>query len=266
MNATLAALIKRLGQDDLSSTNVIPWSCPVPSFGDVSNARVATLGLNPSNREFVDQSGKELVGPSRRFQTLGSLGLNRWSDAQPRHTRLVEESCRTYFSGNPYDTWFRQLDYVLAETNVSYYGSRGGACHLDLIPYATSCKWTELSSRQRSSLFSVVGDTLGRLLVESPVRLLILNGSAVVKHFQDVCEIRLERRVMNDWTLSRRSQPDVAGIAYRGGIDNLLGVKLRRDLCVVGFNHNIQSSFGVTREVRVSIRRWIGRIAEQVFL
>ena len=265
MNTTLSALIKRIGQEDLSATNVIPWSCPVPSFGDLSTAKVATLGLNPSNREFVDQAGKELVGQFRRFQTLGSLGLTRWSDAQTVHTRLVGESCRTYFSGNPYDTWFRQLDYLLAETNASYYGPVGGACHLDLIPFATDCKWTDLGRRQRSSLFHVAGDTLGQLLGESPIRLLVLNGSAVVTHFQDVSAVRLEKRLMSKWTLSRRSQRDVVGIAYEGIISHLLGVKLRRDVWVVGFNHNIQSSFGVTREVRSSIRAWIGGVAKQVF-
>jgi hypothetical protein len=265
MNVTLSALIRHLGQDGLSETTVIPWSCPVPSFGDVSRARVATLGLNPSNREFVDQSGKELVGPSRRFHTLGSLGLAHWSEAKSEHMRLVGESCRTYFLGNPYDTWFRQLDHVLAEANVSYYGLIGGACHLDLIPYATARKWTDLSSRQRSSLFRVAGDTLGHLLAESPIRLLVLNGSAVVTHFQNLSGIRLEKQVIKDWTLYRRSQPDVLGTAYRGVISHLLGVKLRRDVSVFGFNHNIQSSFGVTREVKLSIRRSIGRMADQVF-
>src|SRR5260370_9718744 len=98
MTVSLSALIKRVGQEDRSDANVIPWSCPVPTFGDLSSARVATLGLNPSNREFVDQAGKELVGPSRRFHTLGSLGLACWSDAKPQHTKLVGESCRSYFS------------------------------------------------------------------------------------------------------------------------------------------------------------------------
>lgn len=213
MDATLSALIRQLGQNDLSSTKVIPWSSPVPSFGDVSSARVATLGLNPSNREFVDQSGRELIGPSRRFHTLGSLGLARWSDAQPPHTNLIGESCRTYFSGNPYDSWFRQLDHLLTEANVSYYGPGGGACHLDLIPYATACKWTELGSQERSSLFCAAGDTLGQLLANSRVRLLILNGSAVVNKFQEVSQVKLEKQAVNDWTLSRRSQADVSGVA-----------------------------------------------------
>ena len=68
MDTTLSNLLERLAAPGMSSTNVIRWSSPVPSFGDLSRSRVATLGLNPSNREFVDPDGQELSGAERRFQ------------------------------------------------------------------------------------------------------------------------------------------------------------------------------------------------------
>jgi hypothetical protein len=261
MNRPLSALISRLSEIRFARAKIIPWSCPVPSFGDLFSARVATLGLNPSNREFVDPSGRELVGPARRFHTLGSLGLARWSDAKARHAQLIWDSCRTYFSRNPYDAWFRQLDHLIGETAASYYGVSQGACHLDLIPYATACKWTGLSHRERAFLFSVAGDTLGLLVRDSPVRLLVLNGRSVVASFEKIAAVELERQVMKGWELPRRSQSSVTGIAYKGTISHLSGIDLKRKLLVIGFNHNIQSSFGVTREVRASIRSWIGRTA-----
>jgi len=264
MNATLSALIKHQGQQGLFEAAVIPWSCPVLSFGDVSDAKVATLGLNPSNREFVDRWGNELTGADRRFHTLGSLGIARWADAASEHMALVGDSYRNYFSQNPYDTWFRQLDHILGETSASYYDDGRGACHLDLIPYATSCKWTDLSSRQRSLLFDAAGDTLWRLLLNSQIRFLVLNGNGVVTHFQSISDVSLESQVMSDWTLYRRIQPDIPGVAYRGVVNRVVGVDLKRNLLVVGFNLNIQSSFGVTREIRSSIREWIGQVAQQV--
>jgi hypothetical protein len=227
---------------------------------------VATLGLNPSNREFVDGAGKELDGALRRFHTLKSLGLSRWSDATARHLQLIVESCRAYFSRNPYDGWFRKLDYLIAGTRASYYDHSVTACHLDLIPYATSCKWTELTPKQRSLLISVSGDTLGLLLRDSQIRLLILNGNSVVEQFQSMAGINLEKRVMHDWGLPRRSQSDVAGIAYKGIVREVSGIRLNRDLLVLGFNHNIQSSFGVTTQVTDAIRRWISRAAATVHL
>jgi hypothetical protein len=259
MELPLSALIKRLSEIRICETNIIPWSSPVPSFGDLSSARVATLGLNPSNREFVDRSGSELVGLARRFHTLRSLDIARWSDAKPSHSQLIWDSCREYFSRNPYDVWFRQLDHLIGETAASYYSKSSAACHLDLIPYATMCKWTGLSGRQRAFLFSVAGDTLGVLLRESPVRLLVLNGRSVVTNFEKITGVRLEGRTMTGWELPRRSQPCVNGVAYRGTVSRLSGIELKKKLLVVGFNHNIQSSFGVTREVRARIRSWIGR-------
>jgi len=119
MNSLVSTLLRRLDDKSLIGTGVIPWSSPVLSFGDLSTARVATLGLNPSNREFVDGDGKELDGASRRFHTLTSLGLSAWSDAKPRHLSLIAESCRDYFATNPYDTWFKRLDRVIAGLKVS---------------------------------------------------------------------------------------------------------------------------------------------------
>src|SRR5690348_10521062 len=102
MTDLVSTLIKRLDTGTIANTGIIPWSCPVPSFGDLFTARVATLGLNPSNREFVDEDGNELDGPLRRFHTLRSLGLTRWSDAQEQHKELILDSCREYFARNPY--------------------------------------------------------------------------------------------------------------------------------------------------------------------
>lgn len=257
MKILLATLAKSLDDDALASANVIPWSCPVLSFGDPYRSTVATLGLNPSNREFVDLTGKELEGPSRRFHTLRSLKLARWSEARPRHLSMIEESCRAYFSRNPYDGWFRQLDYIISGTKASYYSSRSQACHLDLIPYATACKWAGLSQRQRTLLLAIAGDSLGLLLRDTPIRTLVLNGRSVVENFQNMSGISLDKTRMRNWSLPRHSEADVAGFSYCGVVDSLAGIRLRRSISVLGYNHNIQSSFGVTTKVKESIQRWI---------
>ena len=263
MHAALTTLIDRLDSPAMSGTAVIQWSCPVPSFGDLSSSQVATLGLNPSNREFVDEVGKELQAASRRFHTLKSLGLASWSEADARHLRLILRTCRAYFDGNPYDRWFKILDQVVAGTKASYYGGVYRACHLDLIPYATARKWTELPARERSLLLAIAGDTLGLLLRDSPVRILILNGRSVVDQFQDIAGARLEEQEMPSLSLLRRSMPDVAGVAYRGVVDTLSGIELGRELLVLGFNHNLQSSFGVTAVLIRAIRNWVAGASQE---
>jgi hypothetical protein len=263
MEVTLRRLISQLGDSEMESFNVIGWSSPVPSFGDLSRATVATLGLNPSNREFVDRHGNELDGESRRFPTLSSLGIQRWSEARSSHHAAIVESCRAYFFRNPYDGWFKQLDHVIGGTEASYYDDDCQACHLDLIPFATACKWTDLSRRERERLMEIVGDTLARLLADSPVRILVLNGKSVVEELQRLSESSFERREMAGWALRRNGKACIAGVGYKGVLSRLAGVEFAREILVLGYNHNLQSSFGVTNEVRDSIRRWITKEARE---
>jgi hypothetical protein len=263
MYATLTTLLDRLESTAISCTDVIRWGCPVPSFGDPMTSRVASLGLNPSNREFVDELGQELDGMDRRFHTLSSLGLDSWSDVDARHLRLIIDACRDYFLGNPYDRWFKRLDQVVSGAGASFYDVTRSACHLDLIPYATARKWTDLSSHQRSALLGIAGDTLGLLLRESPVRILILNGMSVVENFQEIAGISLEKQDMAAWALPRHATADVAGFAYSGVVDTVGGIEIGHDVLVLGFNHNLQSSFGVTTEVVHAIRDWIAETAPE---
>jgi hypothetical protein len=258
LESNLLELVKLLGDRALHTAGVIPWSSPIPSFGDLGQAKVATLGLNPSNREFVDARGDELDGPNRRFHTLKSLSLPSWAKAKDRHLELMAESCRTYFNANPYDGWFKRLDEIIVGTKCSYYERQGHlACHLDLIPFATAEKWMALSNAQRVALLSYAGDTLGQLVRDSSVNVLILNGASVVAGFERAAGISLRPKVMPSWALPRKATPHVPGIGYRGKVHRMGRVSLRREVLVLGFNHNIQSSFGVTKVVKSEIAKWI---------
>ncbi|WP_249384114.1 hypothetical protein [Chitinivorax sp. B] len=261
----LSSLVHRLDGPHLASLEVIPWAAPVLSFGDLSRSKVATLGLNPSNREFVDVYGNELTGHDRRFHTLGSLGLKRWADVRDEHLEQIRESCSEYFAGNPYDEWFQALNKLIAGANASYYGMFADACHLDLVPYATRCKWVELSSSQRADLLKATGDALGLILRESAVDVLVLNGQSVIENLQAICGCTFQRDAVPDWTLPRRASKGVAGYAYTGNICQISGIGLGREISVLGYSHNIQSSFGVTTQVKTAIQHWITQNAHEVF-
>src|SRR5687767_2268910 len=101
--------------------NVIEWSSPVPAFGMVERSAVASLGINPSDKEFLDSTGSELTGRSRRLHTLNSLGIPDWTAAKESHVELVATACETYFLRQPYDRWFKVLDHVLESTGTSFY-------------------------------------------------------------------------------------------------------------------------------------------------
>jgi len=69
---------------------------------------------------------------------------------------------------------------------------------------------------------------------------------------------------MPSWSLPRRDSSGVPGFGYRGIIRHLSGIKLNHDILVLGFNHNIQSSFGVTKGVIGAIRDWLRKSSEEV--
>ncbi|EJP17943.1 MULTISPECIES: hypothetical protein [Leptospira] len=260
----LESLLKSLDDPDLISNHVLPWGSPIPVFGDVSNSRVATLGLNPSNREFMDADGKELEGEKRRFHTLKSLNISSWSRVKQKHLDLIDHSYRNYFNKNPYDSWFRILDKIISGTKASFYNKSNKACHLDLVPYATSCKWAELSGKQQTRLFQKAGDTLAFMLRESSIRVIVLNGKTVVDAFQKISNQALEKELIPEWTLPRRSGIGVPGFSYKGIINQINGQKLRENIYILGFNHNLQSSFGVTNVVKNSIQDWISHSFKKI--
>ena len=251
------ALVANLEDSLLAGTTVIPWASPVPYFGDPSTSVAATLGINPSRREFQDGSGEELGEDSRRLHTLRSLGLSSWREAKDEQLRCIHEGCARYFRGRPYDLWFGRLEPILNRVDSSYYGGLSGACHLDLVPYATDRVWGQLNQQQRSRLLDVSGNALGLVLRDSPVNVLILNGRSVVRDFERTSRVRLGRRTMPTWSIQRGK---VKGIAFRGQVDSVAGISLGRRLLVLGFNHNIQSSFGVTSEVVSEVCDWVAGV------
>lgn len=260
MKEVLAELIRRLQNPHILEASVIEWGCPIPSFGNLSSSKIATVGLNPSNREFVDSNGMELNGPVRRFHTLNSLGISKWSDVNRDHMHAISELCIHYFRRNPYDSWFKKLDYLISGSKMSYYFPSYEACHLDLIPYATLIKWTELKTSQRTLLFDLAGDSLGLLLKNSSIEIIILNGQTVVDNLQKLGEVKLKKKRMPKWTLPRKLNGGVHGYSYQGLIENFGGVELGRKVVVVGYNHNLQSSYGVTKEVHTAMRSWISNL------
>ena len=257
INRVVAALVDRLDDAELKKSEVIDWCSPVPVFGDISRSRVATVGINPSDREFVDSTGVELDGDHRRFHTLNSLSLSDWAQADFRHIRSIADSCMTYFLRNPYDRWFKVLDRVVWGTNSSFYAPIASACHLDLVPFATRKKWALLPEMNKTRLLNSSLGVLGILIRESPIEVLILNGRTVLTTFQQILGHGLSSREMAAWRLVRKHGRDVVGVSYVGRVDEIGGIDLGREILVLGFNHNLQSSYGITKDVIDSIREWV---------
>lgn len=253
----LLHLINYLDKNQSSELSIMPWASPVLSFGDISRSKIATLGINPSNREFVNIENEELKGSNRRFHTLSSLGLTKWSDISENQLQLIFDTYNEYFSRNPYDGWFKKLDYLMSGSSISYYFPSYEACHLDLIPFATDEKWSNLTLQQQTTLLKIFGDILGAIINNSSIEILLLNGQTVVNNFEKISNIEFEKNLQKNWELPRKTVDGVAGYSYEGFVSSIGGVDLKRKIKVLGYNHNIQSSFGVSSEVLASIREWI---------
>jgi hypothetical protein len=257
MIAAATTSVHRLARGDVDAHPVMAWTSPVLYFGRLRHSTVATLGINPSNREFVDVAGQELDGDNRRFPTLRSLGLRTWTDASSLDLTAIVSACDQYFSGNPYSRWFDTLDALVRSAGASYYSVENPAAHLDLVPYATHVKWGALRQDQQRALLHCGRDLVASLLRDSTVELLVLNGASVVRQFEEVAGVTLTREHKPHWDLPRRGSERVRGVAYTGSVDHIDAVDLGRSITVAGFNHNLQSSFGVTKHAVHAIAGWV---------
>ena len=257
MYSQMTRLVDVLDDDGLRADQVIGWSCPVPFFGHLESARVATVGINPSNREFVGLDGEELGIGEQRLPTLRSLGLESWGEADFTALRGILAACRNYFERNPYDGWFGALQRIIAGTGRSYYSPTSDACHLDIVPWATATKWGTLLPAARKRLVLRAAAALETMISGSPIAMLVLNGQEVVRQFEALTGQQFTVTFQPAWDLPRKSGRPVIGLAYTMTMDQLAGVPLQRPVAVIGYNHNLQSSFGVTTHARHAIRDWI---------
>jgi hypothetical protein len=219
----------RLRRQPPDGLPIVPRSTPVVSFGNVRTAKVATLGWNPSKLEFLDRDGNEMTGAMRRLETLASLGEGVLSAASSNAVRTVFEGCNNYFQRRPYQKWFDVLEKVLLVLGASYYN--GTACHLDFVQWATNPTWRSLSPAQKKSLIAADLPFLRQQLSQERIRLLLLNGSGIANVFGEVVGCNLIERII----------PGDIGLKLFVG-------RTKDGLRVIGWNKNLQSSFGVSNQ------------------
>lgn len=245
MYPTLADYIVTRLRRPTPAEYVVPSSTPVLSFGNASDAAVATLGLNPSRQEFLDRNGNELKETTRRFETLTSLGVPSLTSATEALLHRVVDACHRYFEVNPYRRWFDQLLPVLQSVGASYYD--GTACHLDLVQWATNPVWSKIPDRAaRSRLLTDDAAFLDHQLRNGSFRLLLINGSGVAQQFVKMTGISL------------RPAGSVSG-SFREA--HLSVGRLPWGTRVVAWSVNIQSSHGVCRVLRAALASRVGELS-----
>jgi hypothetical protein len=160
------------------SPSTVPGSLPVLFFGDLPLARVATVSLNPSKREYLSAKGEELRGLNRRFETLGSLGARDRRTLDPGQCSRAISTMRGYFDpGRPVYSWFNGLARVLDGMGTPYWKRQ--AAHLDLVQEAIDPTWSTLSAERPEEARTLLDQDQGflRWQIETfPLQVLVCNG------------------------------------------------------------------------------------------
>src|SRR5438876_5724380 len=99
MSFEIPEYLIRMVRRQVPAAEVVHDTTPVLSFGDLQHAQVATLGINPSWREFVED-GRLLTGPQQRLATLKSLGAQSTLLLTDEQILTVVENCASYFRPN----------------------------------------------------------------------------------------------------------------------------------------------------------------------
>jgi len=174
-------LVEEASRPPAAPGAVVRGSTPVVFFGDPAVASVATLGINPSPRQFVHQNGVLRQGPDRRLATLPWLGLGSWDELDRDAGQRILAECAAYFEPGraPYRRWFDPFDRVLVEgLGVSYYDGR--ACHLNLVPWATHPVWRDLDRAEWGRLAEAALPFLVGQLEVAGYRVVVVNGRTVM--------------------------------------------------------------------------------------
>ncbi len=210
------------------------------AFGDPSRAEVATLGINPSAKEFIE--GDELLaGSKRRLATLSSLCAERLDQLTNAQVAEVVADCASYFERQPYHKWFDPLDDLLrSAVGVSYYERT--ACHLDLIQWATNPVWGQIRDPDiRKVLLADGVRHLHAQLEQEQFNLILLNG----------------RQVLNQVQSLRLANLDEVDCLPLGSGSCRLYTGTGDGIRWVGWSANLQSSWGVSSDFKHELGEWL---------
>lgn len=248
MTESIPAYIEaRIRQPIPADSFVVANSTPVLAFGRMREARVASVGLNPSKNEFLGRNGNLLVGAEQRLATLPDLGVTRLTDAPASTMSAVFAACNGYFARNPYRRWFDQLERVLLPLGASFYA--GSACHLDLVQWATNPVWRALPRTVIARLVAADREFLRHQLSDEHIRIVLLNGIGVIRAFAAAfnCTLHQLPTPLSDRTVTTQI---MHGRAFN-------------DVLILGWSTNLQSSVGVTNVLRERIAHTVAKLAAQ---
>lgn len=222
---------------------------PILFFGDLdayraSPLRVLTVGLNPSLREFPEDS------PFRRFPLVEGV--------KARESDRYLEALSAYFRTDPYRGWFSAFEPLLNGLGSSYYlGEDSTALHTDISsPVATDPTWSSLDEAARSALEADGGPLWHTLLEALRPHVVALS---VAKHHLS----RIEFEALTEWEMIREFTETKTGAPRKYPIAvSVRWYAVGSELSMFVFGRAAQTPLGRLGDVQ---KRLAGEIALEVW-
>ena len=169
----------RLRKESPADSSIVPGSLPILSFGDHKTPRVVTIGLNPSDQEFLNKD-VWLTGENRRVPSLLSIGVDTASELTDEQVSDAYHEQISYFSRNPLTVWFNAQNKILKGALKADYFD-GTASHLDLVQWATSPKQSALDAGVWRSLVEADREFLEWQLRTTNASIVVMISQSTVK-------------------------------------------------------------------------------------
>ncbi len=216
--------------------DIVKKSIPVPFFGNIEKARVATISINPSNKEFEDKNHKTLIKSKKRFSDREILNATDNDVLNDEQRLTVFDSLINYFNQknnnyyHPYKTWFNWLDrYVGDMFGCSYYD--GTMVNLDIYPWATAIKWGNIDPKTKDNIlkqYSLLKDIL--LDKEALFDYVYINGATVKNQIEKYLGVTIPE--------------------YSCGQLSIYNYKMPNGIILVGSSCYIQNSHKTSEELK----------------
>ena len=183
--------VKRVLQKEIVGTPVVKNSTPVVSFGNPYKALVATVGINPSSKEFLDNKNNILPQDQKRLVDLDSLNKTNLNQLDEKDAEKIIDGCYNYFKTGNHYKWFDQMEeHVLQPTGYSYFDDT--ACHLDLIQWATDPVWSGIKSKEvQNMLLEQDKEFFIHQINKYNFETVFLNGKTVVEQVEKLGIVKL---------------------------------------------------------------------------
>lgn len=239
-------LLRRIMKSPPISEYITPGSTPVVAFGNPMTAKVATIGINPSSREFLDAKGNLLSEDNRRLADFAYLGIKSHSEIDRSVARRVLDESNSYFQrAESVYQWFEPLQkYVLDPVKASFREST--AAHLDLVQWSTAPVWGAIKdAKARELLIQDDIRFLGEMLNEGSYQVVFMNGSTVVKTLEKFGLVEIQQA---GWTPLGKGTKQSA--LWKGRV-------VGSDSICLGWSLNLQH-YQTTEENKKLLNKWIG--------